>query len=155
MDSHTVDSHMLDPHQLEGDPHADAPGAAGPTGESANLRAMKEVFRAVAEGGIRAGVDALLRISHEDCRFRPASAEGRVLEGHDEVRTFFGAAEATGTSISVRPRLFEEHGDEIVVSGSMRVMQPEGSFAERQIRWIYRFRDGLVEEACWGPRHSD
>lgn len=155
MDSHTLDSHMLDSHRLEGDPPADAPGAVDPARESANLRAIKEAFRAMAEGGIRASVDAMLRISHESCRFRPASAEGRVLQGHDEVRAFFSAAEANGTSISVRPRIFEEHGDEIVVTGSMRVMQPEGSFAERQIRWIYRFRDGLVEEACWGPRHSD
>ncbi len=155
MDSRTLDSHMLDSHQLEGNLPADAPGATGTPSESANLRAIKEVFRANAEGGIGGGVDALLQISHEDCRFRPASAVGRVLEGHDEVRAFFRAAEATGKSISVRPRIFEEHGDEVVVSGSLRVMQPEGSFAERQISWIYRFRDGLLEEACWGPRHSD
>ena len=127
----------------------------GTTNESANVRAIKEAFRAMAEGGIGASIDALLQISHQDCRFRPASAEGKVLEGHDEVRAFFSAAETSGTSISVRARTFEEHGDEVVVSGSMRVIQPEGSFAERQIRWIYRFRDGLVEEACWSPRHSD
>ena len=155
MDSHTLDSRPLDSDQLDGSLPADAPAATGTTGESANLRGIKEAFRAMAEGGIGASVDALLEISHEDCRFRPASAEGRVLEGHDEVRAFFSAAETTGKSISVRPRSFEEHGDEVVVSGSMRVMQPEGSFAERQIRWIYRFRDGLVEEACWSPRHSD
>ena len=155
MDSRTLDSRLLDSHQLDGSLPADAPGATGKTAESANLRGIKEAFRAMAEGGISASVDALLQISHEDCRFRPASAEGKVLEGHDEVRAFFSAAEATGSSISVRPRSFEEHGDEVVVSGSMRVMQPEGSFAERQIRWIYRFRDGLVEEACWSPRHSD
>jgi hypothetical protein len=33
------------------------------------------------------------------------------------------------------------------------VMRREGSFAESQVRWIYRFRDGLVEEARWRPRH--
>ena len=155
MDSRTLDSHLLDSHQLEATPPANAPGTTGTSSESANVRAIKEAFRAMAEGGIGASVDALLQISHKDCRFRPASAEGRVLEGHDEVRAFFSSAETTGKSITVRARTFEEHGDEVVVSGSMRVIQPEGSFAERQIRWIYRFRDGLVEEACWSPRHSD
>jgi ketosteroid isomerase-like protein len=155
MDSRTLDSHVLDSHQLEASLPANAPGTTGTTSESANVRAIKEAFRAMAEGGIGASVDALLQISHKDCRFRPASAEGRVLEGHDEVRAFFSSAETTGKSITVRARTFEEHGDEVVVSGSMRVIQPEGSFAERQIRWIYRFRDGLVEEACWSPRHSD
>lgn len=155
MDSHTLDSHLLDSDQLEANLPADAPGVASTTSESANVRAIKEAFRAMAEGGIGASIDALLQISHEDCRFRPASAEGKVLEGHDEVRAFFRAADTTGASISVRARSFEGHGDEVVVRGSMRVIQPEGSFAERQVRWIYRFRDGLVEEACWSPRHSD
>ena len=58
-------------------------------------------------------------------------------------------------AITVRPQTFEEHGDEIVVSGSVRLQRPAGGFAESQIRWIYRFREGLIEDAQWGPRHPD
>ena len=140
MDSHTLDSHHLEPNLT--------PDDAG-----ANLRAIKEAFRVFTDTGVTSGVEALLRISHQDCRFSPPSAEGRVLEGHEEVRAYFREALAAGTSVTVRPRIFEEHGDEVVVSGSTRVMRPGGSFAERQVRWIYRFRDGLVEEAGWRPRH--
>lgn len=141
-----MDSHTLDSHHLERDLTPDDPGA--------NVRAVKEAFRVFSDGGAMAGVEALLLISHQNCRFRPPSAEGRMLEGHDEIRAYFSEALAAGTSVSVRPRIFEENGDEVVVSGSTRVMRPGGSFAERQIRWIYRFRDGLVEEAGWRPRHS-
>ncbi len=120
--------------------------------ESANLLAIKEAFRAFTEDGVDAGVEALLSCAHEDCVFRPFSAGAPELHGHAEVRAHFRrAAQASGT-IEVRPQRFEENGDEVVVSGSIRVLRPGGGFAESQIRWIYTFRDGLVEEAHWGPR---
>lgn len=140
-----MDSPALDSHEVERRLAQSAPGA--------NLRAIKEAFRAFADGGAIAGVEALLRISHHNCRFSPPDAAGRVLEGREQVLAFYREAAAGGTSISVRPRSFTEEGDEIVVSGSMRVIRSEGSFAESQVRWIYRFRDGLVEEASWSPRH--
>jgi ketosteroid isomerase-like protein len=145
MDSPAVDSHQVG---LAGG------GASSPEPppESANLRAIKEAFRAYAEGGAKAGAEALLRISHEDCRFRPASAGGRVLQGHEEVRAHFG--DATAPTVRVRPRTFTEHDDEVIVNGSMRTLRPGGGFAESQVSWIYRFRDGRLEEASWCPRHS-
>lgn len=135
-----LDSHDLDPRSPE--EHS-----------GANLRAIQEAFRVFTDGGTIAGVEALLHISHRDCRFSPPSASGRVLEGHDEVLAFYGEVAAEGASISVRARSFTEEGDEVVVSGSTRLMRREGSFAESQVRWIFRFRDGLVEEARWSPRH--
>lgn len=135
-----LDSHDLDPRSPE--EHS-----------GANLRAIQEAFRVFTDGGTIAGVEALLHISHRDCRFSPPSASGRVLEGHDEVLAFYGEVAAEGASISVRARSFTEEGDEVVVSGSTRLMRREGSFAESQVRWIFRFRDGLVEEDRWSPRH--
>jgi len=140
MDSPTLDSHDFERHLPD-----NAPGA--------NLRAIQEAFRVFTDGGAIAGVEALLLISHPDCRFSPPSAAGQVLQGPEQVLAFYREAAAGGTSISVRPRSFTEEGDEVVVSGSMRVIRREGSFAESQVRWIYRFRDGLVEEARWSPRH--
>jgi ketosteroid isomerase-like protein len=120
--------------------------------ESANMTAIKEAFRAFSEDGVNAGVEALLRCAHEDCVFRPFSAGSTALHGHDEVRAHFRRAQASGGSSVVRPKRFEENGDEIVVTGSIRVLRQGGGFAESQVRWIYTFRDGLVQEAHWGPR---
>ncbi len=142
MDSPILDSHQLEPELTAGD--------SGPPRESANLRAIKEAFRAFAEGGASEGAEALLRISHEDCRFRPDGTEGRVLRGHEEVRAHFSEAYTGEETVSLCPRSFAEDDDEIVVSGSMRVLRPGGGFAESQVSWTYRFRDGLVEEASWG-----
>ena len=117
------------------------------------MKAVKEAFRAFTEDGMEAGVESLLSISHDDCVYRPYSAEGRVLLGPDEVRSHFGETAASGTAIQVRPGRFEETGpDEVTVSGSVRVVRPAAGFAETQVRWIYRFRDGLLAEATWGPR---
>ena len=147
MDSPAVDSHQLEAQLTEGG--ACAPGPPPP--ESANLRAIKEAFRAFTEGGASAGAEALLRISHADCRFLPSGAGERVLQGHEELRAYLSGPREDEASVSVYPRRFAEHGDEVVVTGSMRVLRPEGGFAESQVSWIYRFRDGLVEEAAWGP----
>ncbi len=118
------------------------------------MQAVKDAFKAFTDAGAEAGVEALLAISHVDCRFRPPSADGRVLDGHDELRAYYREVAEAGTSVSVRPRSFkEEQRDEVVVSGSIRIVHPDASFAERQMRWIYRFREGLVEEADWSPRH--
>ena len=145
---------MLDSHNLEQDlPSSGADPRALAT-ESQNVQAVKDAFKAFTDAGAEAGVEALLAISHPDCRFRPPSADGRMLDGHDELRAYYREVLEAGTSVSVRPRSFkEEQRDEVVVVGSIRIIHPDASFAERQMRWIYRFRDGLVEEADWSPRH--
>ena len=56
--------------------------------------------------------------------------------------------------MSVRPTSFREVGDQVVVNGSVRVDRASGGFSESQLSWTYRFRDGLVVEAEWGPREQ-
>ena len=56
--------------------------------------------------------------------------------------------------MTLRPATLEERGDEVVVNGYLRVVRPTGGFSESQIRWIYRFRDGRLEEARWSPRDA-
>jgi ketosteroid isomerase-like protein len=121
--------------------------------DSPNMRTVKEAFRAFTEEGVEAGVESLLGHAHEDTEFRPYSAAGHVLRGPGEVRAFFRARLEEGNQITLRPASFEEVGDEVVVHGSLRTVRPTGGFAESQISWTYRFRDGLLEEAHWGPRH--
>jgi hypothetical protein len=42
----------------------------------------------------------------------------------------------------------------VVANGSLRVLQSTGGFAESQISWTYRFRDGLIQTAGGGPRRA-
>jgi hypothetical protein len=56
--------------------------------------------------------------------------------------------------MTARPTSIEERGDEVVVNGSLRVERSTGGFAESQITWTYRFRDGLLQEARGGPRRA-
>ena len=54
--------------------------------------------------------------------------------------------------MKLRATSFEEDGDRVLVNGSMRVGRPAGGFAESQISWTYRFRDGRLAEVASGPR---
>jgi ketosteroid isomerase-like protein len=147
MDSLSVESRNLgvDSSRLDSESN-------GVSAESANLRAIREAFRAFIEDGVEAGVERLMEVAHEECVFRPYTAGERVLHGREQARAFFRDAVAAGATMTVRPQSFEEYGDEVVVTGTVRLLRPGGGFAESQIRWIYAFRDGLVEEARWGPR---
>jgi ketosteroid isomerase-like protein len=120
--------------------------------ESPNMHMIKEAFRASVDDGFEAGLEALLSRAHEDCEFRPYIADDRVLRGHDEVRRYYGEAIAGGTLMRLNPTSFHEEGNEIVVYGSIRVARPSGGFAETQICWNYRFREGRLAAAGWSPR---
>ena len=149
-----MDSLEVDPQDRRADAAQNDSVSAAVPPESANMRAIRQAFEAFTQEGVAAGVEALLSCAHDDCVFRPYIAGEKTLHGRDEVRAFFREAVAAGTEMTVRPQTFDDNGDEIVVSGSVRLVRPTGGFAESQIRWIYRFRDGLVAEATWGPRHT-
>jgi ketosteroid isomerase-like protein len=132
----------------------DSPTPTGPLSahrDSANLESIKSAFRVSVDQGFVAGMEALLAIATEDCEFRPYTAD-RVLHGHDEIRSFYRAAAESGTDMKLKAARFREVGDSVVVDGTMRVLRPSGGFSESQISWTYRFRDGRLAEAGWGPR---
>jgi ketosteroid isomerase-like protein len=129
-----------------------APQTANGHSESPKMLAIKEAFRAAVDDGLEAGLEALLNCAHADCEFRPYIARERVLRGHDEVRRYYGEAIAAGTEMRLNPTSFHEAGDDVVVHGSIRVGRPTGGFSEAQISWTYRFRDGRLAAAGWGPR---
>jgi ketosteroid isomerase-like protein len=120
--------------------------------DSPNLQVIKEVYRAVVEEGVEAGVESLVAHAHADFQFRPYTSGDRVLRGPDEILAFFRDRLAEGTSMTIRPHSFQELGDEVVVDGAIRLARPGGGFAETQLSWTYRFRDGRLTEAHWGPR---
>jgi len=122
--------------------------------DSQNLLVVKDAFDALKEGDVEVALERLLSVAHVDIEFRSYLAADRVLRGAGEVRAFFREQLAAGTRLTLRPSSFVEDGDEIVVHGSLRVVRPTGGFSESQLRWTYRFRDGLLAEARWGPRQA-
>jgi hypothetical protein len=114
---------------------------------------VKEAWDTVAAHGVAAGFDRLLRDSRDDVEMQPySSGDDRVLRGHEEIRAFFRRAEENGVTIRLKPRGFEEVGDRVRVAGSIRVVRPDGSFAETMVRWTYAFRDDQLERLFWEPR---
>jgi ketosteroid isomerase-like protein len=120
--------------------------------DSPNVRVVKDAFDLLGEGGLEAAVEHLLSHAHADVEFRPYVGAGQVLRGPAEVRAFFRGQREAGTSLVPRPSSFEDCGNEVVVNGSLRVVRSSGGFAESQLSWTYRFRDGRLQEARWGPR---
>jgi hypothetical protein len=114
---------------------------------------VKEAWDTVSECGLAAGFERLLRDSCEDVEMQPYSAgDSRVLRGPEEIRAFFREAEERGVSIKLRPRRFDEVDERVLVAGSIRVIRPDGSFAETMVRWTYAFRDGQLARLYWEPR---
>jgi SnoaL-like domain len=117
------------------------------------MTVVKEAWDTVAECGVQAGFDRLLLDSHQDVEMQPYSAgDGRVLRGPEEIRAFFRDAEERGVSIRLKPRAFAEEDNRVLVAGSIRVIRPDGSFAETMVRWTYAFRDDRLERLFWEPR---
>jgi ketosteroid isomerase-like protein len=129
-------------HLEPGLEHADSP----------NVRIVKGAFEALDEVGLEAAVEHLLSHAHADVEVSPYAAAGRVLRGPDEVRAFYRGQTEAGTVYLARTSSFEERGDDVVVNGSLRVLQVTGGFAESQISWTYRFRDGRIQDVRSGPR---
>lgn len=123
--------------------------------DSNNIATIKEVYRAMQEDGMRSGGEYLASRACEDARIRLYTTSDRVLHGRNEVRSFYADAEQAGMSILLRPREFLDEGDKVTVIGSARVQRPEGGFAETQVRWTWRFREGLIAESDWEPRAGD
>ena len=119
--------------------------------DSQNLTVVKQLWRVLEEDGPLAGVDALLERAHEDVELRPYIAEGQVFRGADQIRDFYERRSASGASFNASAWDFEESGDCVYVTGSIRLRRPDGSIADAQLRWSYEFRDGLVSCAKFGP----
>lgn len=122
--------------------------------DSANMRAIKQAFRASMDDGFPAGLELLLSRAHADCEFRLHMATNGVLRGHEAIRAHYREALGDGNEMQLKATSFHEIEDEVIVNGSMRVARAGGGFSERQISWTYRFHDGLVAEAGWGPRRA-
>jgi hypothetical protein len=128
------------------------------------LAAIQKVWELLETGGPLAAAEALMLISHEDVELHsyvarraapPGVVAAEVMHGREEVMAFLRKATDDGVSIKASAKSFELEGDSVVARGSVRVVRPDGSFAETKLSWRYRFREGLIDEISWQPRAGD
>lgn len=133
-----------------------AVGRAAPPGP--NLAAVQKVWRLHESSGTLAATEELMRISHEDVEVRsytahaaasPGERDVEAMRGSEAVMAFYRKADEDGVSIRARAKSFDVEGDSVVVRGTVRVVRPDGSFAESKLRFSYHFRDGLIDEIAW------
>lgn len=125
------------------------------------LAAVRRVWDVLDAQGVVAAMEELMTFSHPDIELRSYSARGAArpgeevreeMHGREEILDFFRRTAQDGVTIHARARSFEIEGEAVVVSGSARVARGDGSFAETKLRWLFRFRDGLVCSVNWEPR---
>jgi hypothetical protein len=112
---------------------------------------VKELWAVLESEGPLASLELMLEHSHEDVELRPYMAEGRVLRGVDEIREYMREELAAGAMLRASPWTFEEVGDDVIVTGSIRVQRRDASIADAQVRWTYNFRDGRIAAAGSAP----
>jgi ketosteroid isomerase-like protein len=128
---------------------------AGRSTSTPDLAAIQRVYDRIAAEGAVAGIEELLTFCHEDVEMRPYAGQGELLRGHDQIREFFRTSIESGFRPQLRAKAFQVSGDSVVVRGSIRLIRPDGSFAETNISWNYHFRDGLVDDVSWEPRAGE
>ncbi len=108
--------------------------------DSPRLKLIRKLFDLMEANDLARAADELLAHSTDDVVFEPHVAQGRLIHGKAEMRTFW--AEMAGDGVQMRAGAYSvtEEGDSVVVTGWVRTMR-EGRLADAQVRWVYRFND--------------
>jgi len=99
------------------------------------VRKMWAAFQRDGIAGMRPYVD-------DDVEFVP-TANAR-LRGYEALAAYW---HDHGAKQSVVPHAWEQHGDCVLVHGSLRMFR-DGGFVDTQPSWVYFFRDGKLRRAC-------
>ncbi len=108
--------------------------------DSPRVQLIRKLFDLMESNDLARAADELLAHSADDVVFEPHAAQGRLIRGKEEMRTFW--AEMAGEGVQMRAGAYSvtEEGDSVVVTGWVRTMR-EGRLADAQVRWVYRFND--------------
>jgi ketosteroid isomerase-like protein len=115
------------------------------------MDAVKEIWAVLEREGPAASTEAFLACCHDDAEVRAYVAEERTLRGATEIREFAASHAAAGDSVHITPWSFEELGQDVVVTGSLRLQRADGSIADAQLRWCYTFRGDRIAQAEFAP----
>ena len=101
------------------------------------VRKMWAAFQRDGIAGMRSYVD-------DDVEFVPTEENGGPIRGFDGLAAYW---RDHASSQSVVPHAWEQHGDCVLVHGSLRMFR-DGGFVDTQPSWVYFFRDGKLRRAC-------
>jgi ketosteroid isomerase-like protein len=109
------------------------------THNAENLALARQVFNWFIEHDM----DSFLSVLHPDVDAHPSIDGAPRLRGRDEVARWWGQFATLDGDLEVRPLEFEARGDSVIVRGYLR-QRAGRALAERQVHWLYEFRDGQV-----------
>ena len=89
---------------------------------------------------IARATEELLAHSADEVVVEPHLSHGRVLQGREELLSFWEGLEGGGAQIRAGAYSVIEEGDSVVVSGWVRTIK-DGRLADSQSRWVYRFNE--------------
>jgi hypothetical protein len=90
----------------------------------------------------RDGIEGMRPFIDDDVEWTPTS-DGGTLRGFDELIEYWRSHAAVR---SVVPYAWEQHGECVLVHGSLRMFR-DGGFVDTQPSWVYFFRDGVLRRA--------
>jgi hypothetical protein len=90
----------------------------------------------------RDGIEAVRPFVDDDVEFTPSQGVG-PLRGFAALAAYW---EAHASTLSLVAHAVEQHGDCVLVHGSLRIFR-DGGFVDTQPTWVYFFRDGRLERA--------
>ncbi len=122
--------------------------------DSPNLRVIKQVWDRLDHEGLAASIEAMIPHCADDVVFRPHAAGERALHGVGELREFWSDLAASGARVEATAYEFHEEGDDVVVTGWLRLAREAGALADAQRRWVYKFENGKITSATAGPLHG-
>jgi ketosteroid isomerase-like protein len=102
----------------------------------ARVRKMWAAFQRDGIAGMRPYVD-------DDVEFVPTEDEA-TIRGYEALAAYW---HDQGSKQSVVPHAWEQHGECVLVHGSLRMFR-DGGFVDTQPSWVYFFRDGKLRRAC-------
>jgi ketosteroid isomerase-like protein len=98
----------------------------------------------------RDGVDGIRPLIDDDVEWTPSDGAGAV-RGVDALEEYWRLHRATQTVV---PHALEQHGECVLVHGSMRMFR-DGGFVDTQPSWVYFFRDEkLLRAAAFATRED-
>jgi ketosteroid isomerase-like protein len=90
----------------------------------------------------RDGIEAVRPYVDDDIEFTPSNDVG-PLRGFAAIAEYW---EANASSQSLVAHAVEQHGDCVLVHGSLRIFR-DGGFVDTQPTWVYFFRDERLQRA--------
>src|SRR4051812_1235694 len=90
--------------------------------------------------------DRMADLVTDDCEWHSLAGK-QLYIGPDGVRDYVYENFASAANVSVVEYTLRELGDLIAVSGSLNVVETSGAMAQRQVHWLFTFREGRIARA--------